>query len=137
MRWISLTEAASSLDNHYAALLNDQFPTNQTPEGGFVDAKIAANARINDGAKSCRPDPTAIFDNITHRHPCEDVMNALEECHARGFLWMSMGMCNDAKRQVTLCLRAERLKRTAHNREVARAKREKTKQAWAEIDENS
>jgi COX assembly mitochondrial protein 2 len=71
------------------------------------------------------------------RLACEDVMNALEECHARGFLWKSMGMCNDAKHQVTLCLRAERIKRTATNREVAKAKREKLKQAWAEIDENS
>ncbi|KAL7628861.1 hypothetical protein AAE478_000376 [Parahypoxylon ruwenzoriense] len=72
-------------------------------------------------------------DNIA----CEDVMNALEECHARGFLWMSMGMCNDAKHKVTLCLRAERLKRTATNRNTAKTNREKIKKAWAEIDENS
>ncbi|KAI1408836.1 UPF0287-domain-containing protein [Hypoxylon sp. FL1857] len=72
-------------------------------------------------------------DNIA----CEEVMTALEECHARGFLWKSMGMCNDAKDKVTLCLRAERLKRSAKNREAAKAKREKIKQAWAEIDQNS
>ncbi len=64
-------------------------------------------------------------------------MTALEECHARGFLWKSLGMCSGAKDQVTLCLRAERLKRTARNREAARAKREKIASAWAEIDENS
>lgn len=64
-------------------------------------------------------------------------MTALEECHARGFLWKSMGMCNDAKERVTLCLRAERLKRTAQNREAARAKREKVVKAWSEIDANS
>lgn len=64
-------------------------------------------------------------------------MTALEECHARGFLWKSLGMCNGAKDQVTLCLRAERLKRTARNREAAKAKREKIVKAWSEIDANS
>lgn len=64
-------------------------------------------------------------------------MNALEECHARGFLWKSMGMCTTAKHQVNMCLRAERLKRTEKNREEARKKREKYEAAWAEIDANS
>ncbi|TRX90141.1 hypothetical protein FHL15_008869 [Xylaria flabelliformis] len=68
---------------------------------------------------------------------CEEIMTALEECHARGFLWKSMGMCNDAKHQVNMCLRAERLKRTATNREAAKIKRDKVKKVWAEIDENS
>ncbi|EMR61689.1 hypothetical protein MGN70_009826 [Eutypa lata] len=72
-------------------------------------------------------------DNIA----CEEVMTALEECHARGFLWKSLGMCNNAKDQVTLCLRAERLKRTARNREAAKAKRDKIVKAWSEIDANS
>ncbi|RYP78815.1 hypothetical protein DL770_006824 [Monosporascus sp. CRB-9-2] len=72
-------------------------------------------------------------DNIA----CEELMTALEECHARGFLWKALGMCSGTKDQVTLCLRAERLKRTARNREIARAKREKVQRAWAEIDENS
>ncbi|KAI1499138.1 cytochrome c oxidase biogenesis protein Cmc1-like protein [Biscogniauxia marginata] len=68
---------------------------------------------------------------------CEEIMTALEECHAKGFLWKSMGMCSDTKDKLTLCLRGERLKRTARNRESTKAKREKIKQAWAEIDENS
>ncbi|KAI1640316.1 cytochrome c oxidase biogenesis protein Cmc1-like protein [Biscogniauxia mediterranea] len=72
-------------------------------------------------------------DNIA----CEDVMNALEECHARGFLWKAMGMCSDAKDKLTLCLRAERVKRTAIHREAAKTKRDRVKQMWAEIDENS
>ena len=52
-------------------------------------------------------------------------------------MWKAMGMCSDAKRDVTLCLRAERLKRTANNREAAKAKREKVKAVWADIDDNS
>ena len=57
-------------------------------------------------------------------------MTALDECHARGFLWKSLGMCSEAKDRVTLCLRAERLKRTAANRQ-------KIRKAWDEIDANS
>lgn len=64
-------------------------------------------------------------------------MNALDECHARGFLWKAMGMCNGQKTQVNKCLRAQRLERTAVNREKAKIKREEIKQKWDEIDANS
>lgn len=64
-------------------------------------------------------------------------MNALDECHARGFLWKAMGMCSNIKSDVNKCLRAERLERTAHNREQAKQKRDKVKAIWAEIDANS
>lgn len=64
-------------------------------------------------------------------------MNALDECHARGFLWKAMGMCSNIKVEVNKCLRAERLQRTAANREDAKAKRERIKSVWAEIDANS
>ncbi|KAI1809611.1 UPF0287-domain-containing protein [Poronia punctata] len=68
---------------------------------------------------------------------CEEIMTALEECHERGFLWKSMGMCNDTKHKVTLCLRAERLKRSAANREAAKIKRERVKAMWADVEANS
>ncbi|GAB7363562.1 hypothetical protein MBLNU230_g3829t1 [Neophaeotheca triangularis] len=68
---------------------------------------------------------------------CEEVMTALEECHARGFLWKSMGMCSNLKTEVNKCLRAERLERTKENRERAREKRERVQKVWAEIDANS
>lgn len=64
-------------------------------------------------------------------------MALLDECHARGFLWKAMGMCNDAKTNVNKCLRAQRLERTKANREAAKIKREKTEALWREIDENS
>ena len=64
-------------------------------------------------------------------------MNALEECHARGFMWKCMGMCSDLKTEVNKCLRSQRLERTEKNREDARAKRQKMKAMWAEIDANS
>lgn len=68
---------------------------------------------------------------------CEEVMTALDECHARGFLWKSMGMCSDLKRDVNKCLRAARLERTAANREKAKVKREKIERIFKEIDANS
>lgn len=64
-------------------------------------------------------------------------MTALEECHARGFMWKAIGMCSDTKRQVNKCLRAERLERTAINREEAKQKREHVKKVWADIEANS
>ena len=64
-------------------------------------------------------------------------MVALDECHARGFLWRSVGMCNEVKREVNRCLRSARLERTAKNREEARAKQEKIKRAWQELDAES
>jgi COX assembly protein 2 len=64
-------------------------------------------------------------------------MNALDECHARGFLYKAVGMCNQVKTDVTKCLRAERIERTRKNREAAKAKREATVALWKEIDENS
>ncbi|TVY43525.1 COX assembly mitochondrial protein [Lachnellula occidentalis] len=68
---------------------------------------------------------------------CEEVMNILDECHARGFLWKSVGMCNDAKTQVNLCLRAQRVERTRKNREATKAKNLEIRAKWAEIDSNS
>jgi len=64
-------------------------------------------------------------------------MNALEECHARGFLYKVVGGCNSQKTAVNKCLRAERLKKIAENREKAKAKREKVEAIWREVDENS
>lgn len=71
-------------------------------------------------------------------HPgCEEIMTALDECQAKGFLWKTIGMCTNLKHDVNMCLRAERLDRTAKNREIAKQKREKVNARWAEIDANS
>lgn len=64
-------------------------------------------------------------------------MAMLDECHARGFMHKVLGGCNEAKRDVNACLRAERLERQATNREVAKQKRAKIKAVWDEIDQNS
>lgn len=66
---------------------------------------------------------------------CEEVMTALDECHAQGFLHKMIGGCNNAKRDVNKCLRAERLERTAKNREKAKEKKEKIQRIWKEIEE--
>jgi COX assembly protein 2 len=65
---------------------------------------------------------------------CAEVVAALEECHARGFLWKVAGNCTDAKYRVNMCLRGLRLERTRQNREQALEKRQHIKKVWAELD---
>ncbi|KAJ5925563.1 hypothetical protein N7454_008202 [Penicillium verhagenii] len=62
---------------------------------------------------------------------CEEIMTALDECHARGFMYKALGNCNDIKREVNRCLGAERADRAKQNREVARGKRQKIEDIWA------
>lgn len=64
-------------------------------------------------------------------------MSLLDECHARGFLWSAIGSCNEAKRQVNKCLRAERLEKTAINREHAKKERARIKALFDDVDANS
>jgi COX assembly mitochondrial protein 2 len=64
-------------------------------------------------------------------------MSILDECHEKGFLFKAFGGCNQAKREVNKCLRAERLLRSRANREKSRAKREEIEAEWAVIDANS
>ena len=64
-------------------------------------------------------------------------MAILDECHARGFMWKAIGMCNGAKTNVNRCLRAQRLERTAKNREMAKEKRKEREEMWRKIDEQS
>ena len=62
-------------------------------------------------------------------------MNALEECHARGFLFKATGGCNDIKREVNKCLSGERAKKSGKNRETALQKRQRIEAVWAKMDE--
>lgn len=59
---------------------------------------------------------------------CEEIIAALEACHNRGFMHKATGGCNDIKEQVNKCLRVERSKLQAENRQAARAKRDKIKE---------
>ncbi|KAJ5819904.1 hypothetical protein N7474_005495 [Penicillium riverlandense] len=62
---------------------------------------------------------------------CEEVMTALDECHARGFLHKAMGNCNDIKREVNKCLSAERYNRAKRNRDEAKSNRRRIEDVWA------
>ena len=64
-------------------------------------------------------------------------MRILDDCHESSFFYKMLGGCNEAKRNVNKCLRAERLDRQAKNREKAKEKRLRIQQVWKEIDENS
>ncbi|OQD76008.1 hypothetical protein PENDEC_c005G00276 [Penicillium decumbens] len=62
---------------------------------------------------------------------CEEIMTALDECHAKGFLHKAMGNCNDIKVQVNKCLAAERYDRAKRNRDQARSNRRRIEEIWA------
>ncbi|PFH52361.1 hypothetical protein AMATHDRAFT_140172 [Amanita thiersii Skay4041] len=65
---------------------------------------------------------------------CKDFIKALEECHSRG-LSRFTGACNRHKDELNHCLRSERLKRSALNREVAKARRAKAEEALKKFHE--
>ncbi|CUS10171.1 unnamed protein product [Tuber aestivum] len=92
------------------------------------------------------PSPYPMFESETTKqnktrqdktHSCAEVTRILEECHARGFVWKAMGMCNGAKHNLNMCLRAERLERTRRNREAATVKRKEIVRVWEDIEANS
>ncbi|KAJ5584638.1 uncharacterized protein N7459_004438 [Penicillium hispanicum] len=62
---------------------------------------------------------------------CEEIMTALDECHARGFLYKALGNCNDIKRDVNKCLASERYDRAKRNRDQARSNRRRIEEIWA------
>ncbi|KAJ5155301.1 UPF0287-domain-containing protein [Penicillium capsulatum] len=62
---------------------------------------------------------------------CEEIMTALDECHARGFLYKALGNCNDIKRDVNKCLASERYDRAKRNRDEARGNRRRIEDIWA------
>jgi len=62
-------------------------------------------------------------------------MTALDECHARGFLYKAIGGCNDIKIQVNKCLSVERGKKSKRNRETGLERRARIEAVWAKMDE--
>ncbi|KAJ5892162.1 uncharacterized protein N7473_008390 [Penicillium subrubescens] len=62
---------------------------------------------------------------------CEEIMTALDECHARGFIYKALGNCNDIKREVNKCLSVERFDRAKNNRDNARNNRRRIEEIWA------
>ncbi|OQE12953.1 hypothetical protein PENFLA_c058G07390 [Penicillium flavigenum] len=62
---------------------------------------------------------------------CEEIMTALDECHAKGFLHKALGNCNDIKVDVNKCLSAERYQRAKRNRDEARSNRRRIEEIWA------
>ncbi|RMZ82449.1 hypothetical protein DV737_g2052, partial [Chaetothyriales sp. CBS 132003] len=65
---------------------------------------------------------------------CEEIMTALDECHARGFLYKAIGGCNDLKVQVNKCLSGERGKKSGRNRETALERRLRVEAVWEQMD---
>jgi len=61
-------------------------------------------------------------------------MTALEECHARGFLYKAVGGCNEVKREVNRCLAGERKKKSGKNRETSLQRKARIEAVWENMD---
>jgi len=61
---------------------------------------------------------------------CKEFIEALEGW-SRFF-----GACNQAKHDLNMCLRRERIERTTRNRENAKVRREKTEKVWKELHQD-
>jgi COX assembly protein 2 len=59
---------------------------------------------------------------------CQDFIKALEACHSDGWSRYT-GACNRLKDELNSCLHSESLKRSAANREAAKARKAKAQQA--------
>ncbi|CAO1627585.1 unnamed protein product [Parajaminaea phylloscopi] len=68
---------------------------------------------------------------------CGELIAALDECHNRGMMSRMLGSCNGIKHELNMCLREERLERTAKHVEESRSKAAEKKKLWAAIDAES
>ncbi|ODQ64873.1 UPF0287-domain-containing protein [Nadsonia fulvescens var. elongata DSM 6958] len=68
---------------------------------------------------------------------CEDLVLALEECHAQNFIPRAFGLCNNISDDLTLCLRQVRKDAAKENMMKARERRKALEQRWKEIDEET
>ncbi|KZZ91992.1 Cytochrome c oxidase biogenesis protein Cmc1-like protein [Ascosphaera apis ARSEF 7405] len=68
---------------------------------------------------------------------CEEIMTALDECHAKGFLYKAVGGCNDVKREVNRCLGQERRARVQRNNDSGLKKRKEIEKLWSEADQSA
>ncbi|KAI0646836.1 UPF0287-domain-containing protein [Trametes meyenii] len=66
---------------------------------------------------------------------CLDFIQALDACHVDGWSRWT-GACNQAKHDLNMCLRKERIDRTTKNREDAKIRRQKTEQAWKDLHDD-
>ncbi|KAJ2930083.1 hypothetical protein H1R20_g6991, partial [Candolleomyces eurysporus] len=64
---------------------------------------------------------------------CKEFIEALEKCHASGWNRLT-GACNTRKDALNSCLRAERIDRTAKNREKAKERNTKAQLALKEFN---
>lgn len=71
---------------------------------------------------------------------CEDLIDALEECHRAPFVETILGKCSDVKIQLTKCLhenrlandRANILRQKERNKELEEKKRKREEEEWGD-----
>ncbi|SAM07662.1 hypothetical protein [Absidia glauca] len=68
---------------------------------------------------------------------CEEVIEALEQCHKANSFNKFLGFCNDAKIQVDHCLKKEFAIQRQENKSKGAEKRAKMKNVWQDMDRPS
>ncbi|VEU20403.1 DEKNAAC101384 [Brettanomyces naardenensis] len=67
---------------------------------------------------------------------CEDIIQALEECHKQGFMAKAFGKCTPVKQQLSMCLHetrmAEQRKKILQQREKIKSFEQKKKKLFEE-----
>ncbi|ORY88989.1 cytochrome c oxidase biogenesis protein Cmc1-like protein [Leucosporidium creatinivorum] len=70
-----------------------------------------------------------------HAHTqCSEVMKAIKDCHTINPYLKFLGVCNDQKTALNMCLRKERQGRAVGNLEKAKAKRKEVEEKWKTIE---
>lgn len=66
---------------------------------------------------------------------CGEIVRALEECQAQGFLSRAFGKCDAFQHELNACLRRERVDRQTTHFKEASEKRRSLQQKWKEMEE--
>ncbi|KAI9164330.1 Respiratory chain complex assembly or maintenance protein [Blastocladiella emersonii ATCC 22665] len=69
-----------------------------------------------------------------HLVTCQQIIHALNECHVNSGWKKYLGACNDLKHKLNDCLTEDYVQRRAVNAAEAKARREKAKQVWSDLE---
>ncbi|ORZ38181.1 hypothetical protein BCR44DRAFT_116357 [Catenaria anguillulae PL171] len=69
-----------------------------------------------------------------HLITCQEIIKALNECHATSGWKKYFGACNDLKHKLNQCLTEDYVARRAVNAAEAKKRRDKAEKVWDELE---
>ncbi|CDR40216.1 CYFA0S04e06106g1_1 [Cyberlindnera fabianii] len=67
---------------------------------------------------------------------CQEVIEALEQCHRRSYLERCFGICNNEKEALTKCLHEARMESQKHQILKRKEERKKVQDNWKKLKED-